>query len=246
MAKNHLRSLRIRDAIKAPFRRLGFDLVARRPGDLDFMRSYGVRTVMDVGASDGAFAAAARRALPGAFIHSFEPLPGPRADLERLMRGDPRFRAWGVAAGDRAGRAEFMETSPSDVSSFLSFERASVRQHNPGAREVRRVDVPVTTLDEWAASVALEEPIMLKADVQGYEGHVIRGAESLLRRTAVAFLEVAFFRMYEGQPLFHDIQLMMHERGFSFQGLCWPVYDHRTGRQVEANAIYHREPVSGQ
>src|SRR6188768_3210136 len=46
-----------------------------------WLQRLGIRTVIDVGANDGGFARRARRTLPEAVLHCFEPLPVPYAKL---------------------------------------------------------------------------------------------------------------------------------------------------------------------
>lgn len=63
----------------------------------------------------------------------------------------------------------------------------------------------------------------LKTDVQGAELDVFRGAERRLAETLVIETEVEFAPMYEGQPLFADVDQHLRARGFalhSFLGLA--------------------------
>jgi hypothetical protein len=54
----------------------------------------------------------------------------------------------------------------------------------------------------------------LLVDTQGSELDVLRGGVRALERTAVVEMEVEFVPLYEGQPLFAEIDLFMRERGF--------------------------------
>ena len=54
----------------------------------------------------------------------------------------------------------------------------------------------------------------LKIDVQGAELDVLEGAVRTLARTAVVELEVEFVPLYEGQPLFAELDGFMRRNGF--------------------------------
>ncbi|CAG0979643.1 2-O-methyltransferase NoeI [Phycisphaerales bacterium] len=54
----------------------------------------------------------------------------------------------------------------------------------------------------------------LKIDVQGAELDVFKGAPRLLSRALVVHTEVEFVPMYEGQPLFSDVDQFLRSQGF--------------------------------
>jgi len=56
----------------------------------------------------------------------------------------------------------------------------------------------------------------IKIDIQGAELQAFRGAERLLSGTTVIHTEVEFIEMYEGQPMFSDVDLYLRARGFHF------------------------------
>jgi FkbM family methyltransferase len=226
-------------AVKAAFRSLGLDVRRRQPHPLQFLVSHDIRTVLDVGAHDGEFADDVRAVLPMAMLHSFEPLPGPFHQLQRRHRGDPRFRAWNVAIGDKDGRVPIHVGSNPATSSLLP--AGCLKEHFPNLDIVEQQMVTVTTLDAWSEHVALEGPLLLKADVQGFEGHVLRGARRLLERSPVLLLEVSFERLYAGQPLFEEIAAWLAPRGFRLHGMIDPISDRRTCRQLQSNAVFCRD-----
>ena len=62
----------------------------------------------------------------------------------------------------------------------------------------------------------LERMDFLKMDVQGAELDVLRNCPNLLSTCLVAQLEVEFVELYEGQPLFADVDAFMRSQGFQF------------------------------
>lgn len=74
---------------------------------------------------------------------------------------------------------------------------------------------PVTTirLDDLDA---VRDADFLKMDVQGAEVAVIEGANAMLRGVTVVHTEVVFVPLYEGQPLFAEVDQALRREGFLF------------------------------
>ena len=69
----------------------------------------------------------------------------------------------------------------------------------------------------------------------------MQGAEELLERASIVVCEVCFFRrLYEGQPLFHEIYSELRRRGFTYMGNTEQAKRKTDGRVVEADAIFER------
>lgn len=67
-----------------------------------------------------------------------------------------------------------------------------------GASEtIRRIEVPVVTLDDFAAERGIDRVALLKVDVEGFEPDVMRGAKRLFARRAIAGV------LFEFSPRFY-------------------------------------------
>ena len=80
---------------------------------------------------------------------------------------------------------------------------------------VRRVDVPVRTLNEIVASSSLPVPDMVKIDAEGFDLKVLAGASELFGKTEIFFVEVSL-----GQRDFENTALAviqkMADAGYRF------------------------------
>jgi FkbM family methyltransferase len=74
--------------------------------------------------------------------------------------------------------------------------------------------IEVVTLDEWCRRSGVERIDFIKLDTQGSELDVLRGAARTLDSVIAVQTEVEFNRMYEGQPLFGDVDRFLRDRGF--------------------------------
>lgn len=74
------------------------------------------------------------------------------------------------------------------------------------------VEVDTVRLDD----VGLSGCDLLKLDVQGYELEILRHGTGVLAGTLVAQIEVEFLPMYEGQPLFSEVESFLRGQGLWF------------------------------
>lgn len=81
------------------------------------------------------------------------------------------------------------------------------------------LSIPCLTLEEALAGRS-NRPDFIKVDTQGTELEILKGGEALLEDEVVGVeVEVEFFPIYEGQPLFAEVDLYLRERGFELQDL---------------------------
>ncbi|MFI6502598.1 FkbM family methyltransferase [Nonomuraea typhae] len=137
-------------------------------------------TVVDVGANIGVYACAGGARMPSGRLLAFEPVPENlghlRANVERNDLAE-RVEVAAMAVGAAEGTLEL----------HLSAEQsgkhsADARNAGPGGQSVT---VPMTTLDAYLDGRGAD---LIKIDVEGYEGFVLRGAaETLAARPALLF-----------------------------------------------------------
>jgi FkbM family methyltransferase len=139
---------------------------------------------IDVGANLGLFSLVASPIVgeTGRVI-AFEPAP---VTFQRLqdnleLNGFRNVEARNLGLSDKAG---FLSLQISEIGhdAWNSFaEKASDRYQ-------KKVDVPVSTLDEELATVDRSRITLLKVDVEGWEKFVLRGGEKFLRECEPALL----------------------------------------------------------
>lgn len=64
--------------------------------------------------------------------------------------------------------------------------------------------------------VDVDDIDLVKIDVQGAELDVFSGMGSKLENALVIWTEVEFIPLYEGQPLFSEVEMFLREKGFAF------------------------------
>ena len=214
--------------------------------------------VVDVGASSHGegtepYAPLVRAGL--AHVTAFEPDAQALAELraQPSLGADPRHRLLPHWVGD-GGEAVFHRTNWHMTGSLLAPHRAWLdRYHHLGGlvQDLERHPVRTVRLDDVIDAGALD---MLKIDVQGGELRVFDGAPRRLDECLLVWTEVEFAPLYEGQPLFADIDARLRRHGLQFLGFDglagrtlagWPAQDAPAPRRPQllwADALYIPTP----
>lgn len=79
---------------------------------------------------------------------------------------------------------------------------------------VGEATIQLTTMDMATKTLGVETVDFIKLDVQGAELLVLEGAERCLMSARALEVEVEFNPIYQGQPLFGDIDRFLRARGF--------------------------------
>lgn len=236
--------------LRLGLRRAGID-VARYPesdplfGVVRLLEHFGVDCVIDVGANSGGFAAAIRGLGYSGRIVSLEPVSGPFELLAAQAAKDPAWEAFRIAAGDEdcdirinvAGN----EGHSSSILAMLDTHTDAAPDSNYVGTEVvvqRRLDGLLPELGIGSA-----RPVFLKLDVQGYEASVLDGAVELFSTGAIAGLqmELSLVPLYAGAITFQEGLDRGERLGMSLVGLVPGFADPRSGRLLQADAVFIRE-----
>lgn len=169
------------------------------------------RTVFDIGANEGQTSLHFNEMFPQARIFSFEPSSQTFEKLKANVQGIPQITPIRTAVGTTEGSVTFKNTGSSVNSSILDYL-------NPIGEDMvcNEEEVPLRTVPSICEEHKLAGIDLLKIDTQGYDLHVMKGAESLLKahKVGVILTEVIMVQMYDGQAWFHDVCTYLHELGF--------------------------------
>ncbi|MTD45769.1 FkbM family methyltransferase [Conexibacter sp. W3-3-2] len=259
IAKARVRELLLRAADRAGLevRRRGRGVRRTLTEVLEHYAALGVApaTLVDVGVAAGT------PVLYDAFPHArrllVEPLREWEPTLRDLVAAAPTGSAYELcAAGPQPGELEIGVHRVLACSSMVG-DRAG-----DGADVERRV-VPVRRLDDVVAAHGLDDgrPVVLKADVEGAELEVLKGAPATLERTQLVLLEVSLFALNPGGAQLAEVVGWMAEHGWAvadlYDGHVRPLdgqlaqidiaftredgplrADHRYARPEQADALY--------
>lgn len=186
-------------------------------------------TVIDIGASDGRWSRECMRVFPEATYFLIDPLPEHAEALRKFVTKTKRSMMWEGALGARPGRL-LLNLHGHQSSIYASREFAG-----------EQLPVEVRTLDSFYEAERFPGPLLVKADVQGYELEVLRGAVKTLAETELLLLEVSFRRIYENCPLAHEVIAYVGGCGFRIYDVCSYVQRPHDNELVQADIVFVRE-----
>jgi|CXWL01.1.fsa_nt_gi FkbM family methyltransferase len=134
--------------------------------------------VFDVGANVGDYSGEILKIKPSVTIHAFEPDVHAFAELQKL-----NVVANNCALGDKEEKRLLYRGD--EKTTHNSF-------YNVHAKSIAPVEVPTTTLDAYCKAKTISHIDFLKIDVEGFEFSVLRGAENMIRRGAIEYIQFEF------------------------------------------------------
>lgn len=205
---------------------------------LHWLEEYSFKTIIDVGANEGQFAEKMTRLFPNAGIYCFEPLPSVFEKLKNNFASKPNFTFHNFGLADCEAVVTMHENEYSPSSSML--EMLELHKSNFSfAVNSKEVKVKVERLDHFFQR-NLDDPILLKIDVQGYELPVLLGGQSVLSRCRMVIVETSFHPLYKNQHLFADLYEHLTVRGFRFVGNLEQLVA-KNGKMLQGDSVFLRD-----
>jgi len=135
-----------------------------------------------------------------ALVISFEPLPHVCRELQNRTRSyGSRSIVVNKGVGDATGRRSIHYNADSPRLASFSDEVNRV----PFVNNRDTLDIDMVTLDDYLQSGEHDEVSFIKVDTEGYEGEVLVGAASSIRRYRPMFIQIEFNRhqLFRGRTL---------------------------------------------
>ena len=161
-------------------------------------------------------------------IYAFEPNPDEVEKIDVTGAGknntslNPKrgqVSIWPYALAGKTGTSVLNVSRRPGASSLLEPDAESLSHFKKDnwselVEVVERLDVPSTTVADFAESTGLDYIDLFKLDTQGTELEILESAGALLERVSIIRAEVEFMTMYKGQPLFHHMADVLFKLGF--------------------------------
>lgn len=213
---------------------------------LDFLwiLTEGIPCIYDIGAHHGVFSSAFAKLNQTKHVVAFEALPSSFERLRASLATQPKVIPLNVALGSTRSPSTFNVNQFSASSSFLPME-ALHKELFPQTTESRPVEIMIEPLDAIVGQHSLPDPTLIKIDVQGFEGEVIRGGEKTIGSARYCVIEVSLVPLYTGAPTFREIERLMEDLGFAFVGTVGSLSSHRTSQPLQMDAVFLNGDAAG-
>lgn len=175
-------------------------------------RGLNINSVIDVGASDGAWTRLAMEAFPGRDYLLIEANPIHAPALEALSRQCAGVRVVHAAAGEKPGKLYFNNST--------ALGGAASRQPLSEAHTV----VDAVTVDQEVNRAGLQPGYCLKLDTHGFEVPIFNGAADALKQTELIVVEVYNFQISPEALRFHRLCDFLEDKGFRVIDIADPGY----------------------
>jgi len=227
--------------------KLGYDICKFSPVSHPFARrkllltTFGIDTVIDVGANSGQFALHLIDDLGyEKKIISFEPLTSAFKILEENARKKTNWEVFNFALGDIDETKEINLSVNSKSSSMLDILPSHL-QASPRAKYFGKETVVIKKLDSiFNDFFSGENKIYMKIDTQGYEAKVLEGARESLCNIDTVQIEMSLIPLYEGEVLFGELYDYMLALGYTLVSVESVFSDKKTGQMLQVDGIFHR------
>lgn len=196
-----------------------FDKFCKVQVDKDIMAQSGKDTmvIVDVGCRWGfADKFSEDIAVGNITVFGFDPDKDECARLKEIYKDNANVNLVPLGLSSETGKRKlYLTKEPACSSLYEPIERLT--KNYPAldcAKKEREIEVELTTLDSWASNNKVNKVDYIKIDTQGAELNILKGATSLLSTIRFLEVEVEFNPIYEGQPIFSDVDYFLRKYGF--------------------------------
>jgi FkbM family methyltransferase len=184
-----------------------------------------VRNVFEFGSRYGEDTIEFAGNYPAASIYAFECNPKSLAILKEKIASCPNIVFNENAISDKSEVIEFYQideektkTTWADGNQGASSIFKASGNYKVEEYHQKRIQVNAITLKDFLTNNGIPSIDVMWMDIQGAELKALQGLQEKLACLKIVHLEVEFFEIYEGQPLFKDIDGFFKRNGFHLLG----------------------------
>ncbi len=215
----------------------GIDIGILKLVYVKYLLDYKFKTILDIGAHTGKFSYSFRSLYPEAKIYAFEPIEECYKKLVGRMSQKSLFYAFNIALGNESGNIEFEKNEYTPASSILKINDLHKKLF-PIVDKTNLVNVEIDQLDNIFSKISITKPVLIKMDVQGYEGKVIEGGMNFISKCDVIVIETSYEKLYEDQSDFSQVYNYLSNLGFKYVGSLSQMQNPHNGKVIQSDSVF--------
>lgn len=181
-------------------------LLARAFSNLK-MNGFYPKTILDIGANHGTWTRDSLKIFPDSSYILVEPQSHLESSIEDLKR-TAKIKFFPIGVGSKNGTFEFSINESDDSSSFRPVEL-----NIDGYKFVKKIKVPMRTIDSFLQENNLPIPELIKIDAEGLDLEVLKGANSIFEKTECILIEASIHQRAFPNSFLKVINFM-EDRGY--------------------------------
>lgn len=206
--------------------------------DLKWLKEFNIKTIIDIGANEGQFAQFINLQFPESKIHSFEPIKSCFLKLVQLQKKINKLSSYNYGLGDVNTFIDFYVNDFTPSSSFLEMEQEHIKNF-PLTKNTKVEKLQVRKIDDIYKDLEIENNVLVKIDVQGFEDKVIEGGNLFFKEIPkIVIVEASIVKLYHNEASFDYLFGKFINLGYQYAGNLHQLYSPINGAILQADAIF--------
>ncbi|VAW62689.1 hypothetical protein MNBD_GAMMA11-226 [hydrothermal vent metagenome] len=207
-------------------------------GDLiSIARTHSPEAVMDIGSFIGYTIVRFTDELDVP-VFGFEPTPATFQILNKKYEKSDQVKVFNVALSESNCKTNFFCNKNMQTNSLLDNDEGNINSFSDATEHVDEVEIEAVTLDSWMENNCPEGNVVIKSDIQGAEGLLIKGGEKTFKNRVIAFYsEAQLYPMYKNQVSFSELDSKLSNLGFVIFNI-YPCMHDKHGKAIQTDVLW--------
>jgi FkbM family methyltransferase len=209
--------------------------------NLNWLKELEIKTVLDIGANTGQFASFICNLLgKDTLVYSFEPINECYNKLSKLKKKFINIVPLNYALGDVETKKPMYKNDFTPSSSLMEISGISI-ENFPFTEHQEIENIDLKRLDDIYKDMNIVNNVLVKIDVQGYEGNVIAGGEEFLKKIPkLVIIETSIKNLYVNEPSFDYIYNKMISLGYKYRGNLDQLFSPINGEILQVDCVFEK------
>jgi FkbM family methyltransferase len=166
--------------------------------------------ILEAGGNNGEDTRRMKTVWPNAIVHVFEPLPSSFKKMIDNTKDLSSVFCYNAALTTYSGKTNFYIDIPNNAASSIGYPV----EFNEDEFDKDPIEVPCTTINQWASINNVSKIDFLWLDMEGHELYALKYSSDVLKTVKAIFTEVNIVPVRKGSCLYVDLKNFLEAEGF--------------------------------